>query len=119
MLTVDDFGRIRRAHRGGMSIRSIAVKFGHSRRSVRKALKHCVPKPYTQSAARSAPKLGPFHDVIDPILADDVQAPRKQRHTAELSGITFCTSVREFSRNRARVGGVSAGICRVSRSHDD
>jgi len=82
MLTVDDFGRIRRAHRDGMSIRAIAVKFGHSRRSVRKALKQCEPKPYTQSASRSAPKLGPFHDVIDQILADDEQAPRKQRHTA-------------------------------------
>ena len=31
MLTVDDYGRIRRAHRDGMSIREIARQFHHSR----------------------------------------------------------------------------------------
>ena len=82
MLTVDDFGRIRRAARDGMSIREMARKFGHSRRSVRKALGQAEPAPYTLEKPRSAPKLGPFHAVIDQILADDTQAPRKQRHTA-------------------------------------
>ena len=82
MLTVDDFGRIRRAHRDGMSIREMARTFGHSRRSVRKALSRAEPEPYTIAKLRSAPKLGPFHAVIDQILVDDEQAPRKQRHTA-------------------------------------
>jgi hypothetical protein len=35
MLTVDDDGKIRRAHRDGMSIRDIARTFHHSRRKVR------------------------------------------------------------------------------------
>ena len=32
--------------------------------------------------ATGAPKLGPFHAVIEQILADDEHAPPKQRHTA-------------------------------------
>ena len=36
MLTVDDYGRIRRAHRDGMGIREIARRFHHSRQKVRK-----------------------------------------------------------------------------------
>lgn len=82
MLTVDDFARIRRAHRDKMSIRAIAQTFGHSRKSVRKALKHSEPVAYTLSEARPAPKLGAFHAVIDQILVDDEGEPPKQRHTA-------------------------------------
>lgn len=82
MLTVDDFGRIRRAHRDGMSIREIARRFGHSRRSVRNALRQAEPTSYTFKAARAAPKLGSYHGVIDQILDADEQAPPKQRHTA-------------------------------------
>jgi hypothetical protein len=65
-----------------MSIRSIADTFGHSRKSVRKALKQSEPAPYTLSLARLAPKLGNFHAVIDQILIDDEGEPPKQRHTA-------------------------------------
>jgi len=82
MLTVDDYGQIRRSHRDGMSIRAIARTLGHSRRSVRNALSHAEPTGYTLKAARAAPKLGSLHGVIDQILIDDKQAPRKQRHTA-------------------------------------
>ncbi len=38
MLTVDDYGRIRTAHRDGMSVRAIAWTFHHSRWKVREAL---------------------------------------------------------------------------------
>src|SRR4051812_23138198 len=82
MLTVDDYGSIRRAHRDGMSIREIARAFGHSRRKVRQVLAEAQPRPYTRSKPPPAPVLGPFHAAIDAILADDEQAPRKQRHTA-------------------------------------
>jgi hypothetical protein len=33
MLTVEDFARIRRAHRDGESVRSIAKRMKHSRRN--------------------------------------------------------------------------------------
>ena len=82
MLQVEDFAKIRRASRDGMSIRAIARQFGHSRRSIRKALAQAEPKPYTRAEPYRAPKLGPFTAVIDAILAADVEAPRKQQHTA-------------------------------------
>ena len=82
MLTVDDYAKIRLAHRDGMSIRDIARTFGHSRRKVRQVLACALPLPYTRSKPPPAPALGTFHAVIDAILADDEQAPPKQRHTA-------------------------------------
>ena len=82
MLTVDDYGAIRRARRDGMSIREIARAFHHTRRKIRQVLAHAEPKPYTRSQERPAPVLGPFRTVIDQILADDEHAPPKQRHTA-------------------------------------
>src|SRR5262245_36598888 len=82
MLTVDDHTKIRLAHRDGMSIRAIARTFGHSRVKVRQVLSQPQPSPYTRSRPPPAPVLGPFHAAIDAILADDEQAPPKQRHTA-------------------------------------
>ena len=80
MLTVDDYGAIRRARRDGKSIRRIALDFDHSRNTIRYVLKH--PEPGSQTRNRNAPVLGPFQAVIDQILADDEDAPPKQRHTA-------------------------------------
>jgi transposase len=82
MLTVDQYGHIRRAHRDGMSIRDIARTFHHSRSKVRQILATPEPKPYTRTQPPPAPVLGTFHAVIDAILAADEQAPPKQRHTA-------------------------------------
>lgn len=82
MLTVDDFARIRRAACEGMSIREMARRFGHSRKSIRKALANGEPTPYTLTQPREAPVLGGYHGVIGQILADDQDAPPKQRHTA-------------------------------------
>ena len=82
MLTVEDYGVIRRAHRDGMSIRAIARQFHRSRRKVRDALASPEPQPYTRTKEANAPKLGPFKATIDQILAADKQAPPKQRHTA-------------------------------------
>ena len=83
MLTVDDYGRIRRAHRDGMSIREIARQFHHSRYRVREILRgEAEPRAYRKRSRQSAPKLGPFHDLILGILAADESAPPKQRHTS-------------------------------------
>jgi transposase len=82
MLTVDQYARIRRAHRDGMSIREIAKTFGHSRKKIREVLAHSEPRPYTRRKDPPAPKLGPFRMLIDAILEADEQAPPKQRHTA-------------------------------------
>ena len=82
MLTVDDYGAIRRAYRDGKSVRRIAREFEHSRRTVRHILKHAEPGPGPHTRSRDAPVLGPFQSIIDQILADDEEAPPKQRHTA-------------------------------------
>lgn len=82
MLTVFQYGDIRRAHRDGMSIREIARNFHHSRRKVRQILSEAEPRPYTRAQPTPAPVLGAFHGVIDTILGDDENAPPKQRHTA-------------------------------------
>jgi len=82
MLTVEDYAKIRRAHRDGMSIRAIAKQFRRSRRKVREALQSPEPQPYTRDKPSPAPKLGPFHPLIDEILKTDESAPAKQRHTA-------------------------------------
>ena len=82
MVTVDDYGAIRRARRDGMSIRQIARQFGHSRKTVRHALVHADPHPDPLTRNRPAPKLGPFQAIIDQILGEDETAPPKQRHTA-------------------------------------
>ena len=82
MLTVEEYGRIRIAHRDGLSIRQIARRYGHSRRKIRQVLQESEPRPYTLLKGRPAPRLGPYKALIDATLADDEQAPRKQRHTA-------------------------------------
>jgi transposase len=82
MRTVDDFGRIRQAHRDGLSSRQIAKQFGVGRDTVRKALQNAEPAPYSRSEPRSAPVFGPFRPFVDAMLAADETAPRKQRHTA-------------------------------------
>jgi transposase len=82
MRTVDDFAAIWRAHRDGLSIRQIAKQFGVGRDTVRKALNNPEPKPYTPTKPRPAATFGPFRQVVEAILAEDENAPRKQRHTA-------------------------------------
>jgi transposase len=80
VLTMDDYGAIRRARRDGKSIRQIAREFNLSRITIRKVLKH--PEPVSTPRNRFAPKLGPFQSILDQIIAEDQTAPPKQRHTA-------------------------------------
>ena len=58
MLTVDDYAKIRLAHRDGMSIREIARTFHHSRRKIREVLAQPQPSSYKRSKAPPAPVLG-------------------------------------------------------------
>jgi len=109
VLTVDDHGAIRRAHRDGMPIKQIAREFHHSKNTIRKILRQSQPNPLPAVRERSAPVLGPFHAIIDQILADDQDAPPKQRHTA----------AQIFRRIRDEQGyrGVYAQVQRYVREH--
>jgi transposase len=80
---VELFARIRRDARvKGSSIRRLAREHRVSRRTVRQALAAAEP-PARRVPAREAPKLGPLKGVIDAMLLTDLDAPRKQRHTAQ------------------------------------
>jgi transposase len=84
MLTVYDYLDIRSAHARGESVRSIAKRLRHAQKTIRKviACPSGQPPGYRRSQPTECPKLGAVIPVIEQILKDDEQAPRKQRHTA-------------------------------------
>lgn len=78
------YGRIRRAVLvEGKSERTVAREFGVARETVRKMLRYAVPPGYRRQQPPKRPKLGPRVGVIDAILENDKQQPKKQRHTAK------------------------------------
>jgi len=79
---VEQFERIRREHRDeGLSIRALADRHNVHRRTVRRAIADAVP-PVRKPSQRQAPVLGPYESTIRRWLIEDLDAPRKQRHTA-------------------------------------
>ena len=78
------YGRIRRAVIvEGKSQRAVAREFNVCRETVRKMLRYAVPPGYRREQPVKRPRLGPWLGVIDAILADDQNQPKKQRHTAK------------------------------------
>jgi transposase len=93
MYTVEMYARVRRAVLvEGKSRRAVAREFGLARKTIRKMLEYSLPPGYRRQKPIRRPKLGPRLGVIDAILEDDKQRPKKQRHTAK----------RIFERLRAR-----------------
>jgi transposase len=81
--TVEQHEQIRRAyHIDRKSIRQIARELHISRRTVDKALLNAQPRPYTLTASRTAPVLGPYKDRIVALLAENVTLRPKQRYTS-------------------------------------
>ena len=84
MYTVEIYARVRRAVLvEGKSRRAVAREFGLARKTVSKMLEYSLPPWYRRQAPIRRPKLGPWQGVIDAILAEDKQRPKKQRHTAK------------------------------------
>ncbi|MER5326904.1 IS21 family transposase [Streptosporangium roseum] len=75
------YAAIRRASRQGLSGRQIAIEFRVSRNTVAEALRQPWPEPRKKMAPRPS-RLDPFKPLIDEMLRADLDAPRKQRHTA-------------------------------------
>ena len=65
------------------SRREAASVFGLSRDTISKMCRFSVPPGYVRLKPPGKPKLGPLIPVVDAILAADVTAPPKQRHTAQ------------------------------------
>ena len=79
---VDLYAAIRRDARTGMSNRALQRKHGVGYRTVAAALESAWPKPRQTQPKRSS-RLDQYQGVIDDWLRDDLDAPRKQRHTAK------------------------------------
>jgi transposase len=74
---------IRRDHeQQGLSVRALAKRYEVHRRTVRQALASALP-PARKTPVRRAPKLDGAKAIIDQWLREDLDAPPKQRHTAQ------------------------------------
>lgn len=79
---MEEFAEIRRiARTEGLSINALAKRFGVHRRTIRQALASAQP-PARKAPERAAPKLDAVRELIDDMLRQDIDAPRKQRQTA-------------------------------------
>ena len=84
MFGVDFYGRVRLAASGrGLSQREAARRFGIDRGTVSKMVSHSAPPGYRRTMEPRRPKLDRHIGFIDRILADDLSAPKKQRHTIQ------------------------------------
>src|SRR4029079_18252539 len=66
-----------------ISKRAACETYGLGWHTLKKILAHDEPPGYRQSQPREKRKLAPFLPIIQQILMDDGQAPKKQRHTAK------------------------------------
>lgn len=83
MRTVDDYEEIRRAYFvEKQSIRAIHRMTGYDRETIRKAIVHAAPTPYTLVKPREAPVIGPYKQRISELLQESKKQKRKQRYTA-------------------------------------
>jgi len=79
---MDQYELIRTAHRVyGKNITELAVMTGHSRNTVKKAIRG-EPWGYKERGLQPSPVLGPFQPIIDEWLKKDQEQPKKQRHTS-------------------------------------
>ncbi|MEV6025735.1 IS21 family transposase [Streptomyces sp. NPDC052036] len=81
---VELFENIRRDRRLDplVSQRALAAKYGVHRRTVRQAIASAIPPP-RKAVRRKFRVLDPAAEWIDAMLREDLNAPRKQKHTVE------------------------------------
>jgi transposase len=124
---VELFEQIRRdKDREDLSERALAARYRVGRGTVRQALESPIPPLRKRPEGRPAQKLGEFHELIDEWLTADLEAPRKQRHTArrvwkrlvdEHGADVAEATVREHVRKRKREMGLALGQVFVPQTH--
>jgi transposase len=91
MLTVKAWEQIRRDYYvEHKSIREIARETGHARRTVSRMVELEEPPTYRRRRSKEAPKLGPYKERIQALLAQNATLPRKQRWTSPLIYREIC-----------------------------
>ena len=115
MYSVELYMRVRRACMvDGMSIREASRVFGLHRDTVRKMLKYAAPPGYRRSKPPRRPKIGPYTGVIDRILQDDLNVPKKQRPHRK----AHLRAVEGRARVRRRIHH-SQGLCERAPQEDE
>ena len=79
---VELYAAIRRDCRAGMTKRAVMRKYGVGHPTVQNALESAWPRPRKTLPPRPT-RLDPYKPLIDQMLRTDLDAPRKQRHTAK------------------------------------
>jgi transposase len=112
------FAAVREDHRRGLGIRAIARKHGVHRRMVREALASPVPAP-RKVPERESPARDSVAPLIDAMLREDLDAPRKQRHTARRAwtrlrdehdaGVSYSYVAKYVARRRPEVEAEARG----------
>jgi transposase len=116
---VELYSAIRRDARAGLSNRALQRKHRVGYRTVAAALASAWPKARKLPPKRGS-RLDPYVEVIDDWLRDDLDAPRKQRHTAkrifdrlldehDAVGVVSYWMVREYVATRRREIRIEAG----------
>jgi transposase len=124
---VELFEQIRRDRdREDLSERALAARYRVGRGTVRQALLSPILPPRKRPEGRPAPKLGEYRQLIDAWLSEDLEAPKKQRHTArriwkrlidEHGADVAEATVREHVRKRKREIGLAVGQVFVPQTH--
>lgn len=112
MKRVSDYDLVRRMfYRQGVGKREISRRTGIHRDTIEKMLLYARPPGYRLKKPRPKTKLDPYVRIIDQILKDDRNAPKKQRHTAirilnrlkaEFGFTGGYTIVKDYVRERKR-----------------
>lgn len=102
----DLYAAIRRDHRAGLGKRALTRKYGVGHPTVQKALESAWPQPWKKLPPR-ATRLDPFKTLVDEMLRAELDAPRKQRHTAKR---VFDRLVDEHHADQISYGMVRADV---------